>query len=80
MKRNALRAGRIVAGVLLVILGISGIVLPVLQGILFIVLGIGLLSVDIPAVRRWRERLVAWFHHRRERRRARNATPEGDRQ
>ena len=80
MKCNTLRAARIVLGVLLVLLGIIGLVLPVLQGILFIVLGLGLLSVDIPAVRRWRERLVAWFHQRRERRRARNAAPEGDHQ
>ena len=60
MKHHALRTVRIVGGVVLVIVGIIGCVVPILQGILLIVLGLGLLSVDIPAVRRWRERLVAW--------------------
>ncbi len=76
MKRNALRIVRIVAGVLLVIVGIVGLVLPILQGILFIVLGLGLLSVDIPAVRRLRDRLKQWYYERRARRRARASEPQ----
>ena len=68
MKRNTLRAARVVLGVLLVILGVIGLVLPVLQGILFIVLGLGLLSVDVPLVRRQRDRLKRWYRERRARR------------
>ena len=78
MKHHALRIVRVAAGLLLVVVGIAGLFLPVLQGILLIVLGLGLLSVDIPAVRRWRERLVAWHHERRERRRAPVSDTDGD--
>ena len=68
--RTALSIVRIVVGVLLVVLGIVGLFLPLLQGILFIVLGLGLLSVDVPVVRRWRDRLKHWHRERRARRRA----------
>ena len=65
MKHTALRIVRIIAGVVLIVVGIVGLFLPVLQGILFIVLGLGLLSVDIPAVRRLRDRLKHWHRERR---------------
>ena len=70
MKRNVLRVARIVVGLLLVLLGIVGLVLPVLQGVLFIVLGLGLLSVDIPPVRRLRDRLARYVREKRARWRA----------
>ncbi len=44
--RKALRILRIIAGVALIILGIFGLFLPILQGILFIVLGGILLGRD----------------------------------
>jgi len=68
VRESILRIARIVAGVLLVVLGIIGLVLPFLQGILFIVAGLGLLSVDIPAVRRWRVRLLRRLRQWRARR------------
>jgi len=64
MKRWLFKAARIAAGVALVLLGIVGLFLPLLQGILFIVLGLGLLSVDVPAVRRLRERLVRYLREK----------------
>ena len=54
------RAGRIALGVLLVILGLFGF-LPVL-GFWMIPLGLGVLSYDIPAVRRLRRRLTVWSY------------------
>ncbi len=54
------RAGRILVGILLVILGFFGF-LPVL-GFWMIPLGLGILSYDIPQIRRLRRRLSVWFH------------------
>jgi hypothetical protein len=71
MSRSLFRIARIVAGVLLVILGIIGLFLPLLQGILLIVAGLGLLSVDIPLVRGWRICLVRWVRRKRAAARAR---------
>ena len=62
---------RITIGVLLVICGILGF-LPVL-GFWMIPLGLLVLSVDIPVVRRWRRQLVVWWHRRKEEKAARKA-------
>jgi uncharacterized protein len=51
---------RVLAGTMLIILGLAGLVLPVLQGWLFLALGFLLLSVDIPAVKRG----VCWLENR----------------
>jgi len=48
---------RIIAGVALLLLGVVGLFLPVLQGILFLALGLLLLSIDIPWFRRFAEAL-----------------------
>ncbi|WCL53096.1 PGPGW domain-containing protein [Gimibacter soli] len=62
--------GRLIVGVLLVIGGILGF-LPVL-GFWMIPLGLVILSVDYPAVRRFRRRmevrLLRWWHKHRPRR------------
>ena len=76
MRCAALRIVRIVAGVALVILGIVGLVLPLLQGILFIVLGLGLLSVDIQPVRRLRGHVARWIRGKRKDRRATTRRPD----
>ena len=52
------RVGRIIVGVLLIILGFFGF-LPVL-GFWMIPLGLAILSYDIPAVRRLRRVFVVW--------------------
>ncbi|MCD6288384.1 MAG: hypothetical protein J7M12_04640 [Candidatus Hydrogenedentes bacterium] len=41
-----MHVARLVVGVLLVLLGIIGLFLPVLQGVLFICMGLALLGVD----------------------------------
>ena len=66
------RAGRIVVGSLLLVGGVLGF-LPVL-GFWMVPLGLAVLARDIPAVRRWHRRLVAWWL-RRKRRRARARAP-----
>jgi len=65
MRSQLLRIGRLVAGTLLVLLGIAGLVLPVLQGLLLIAAGLGVLSVDVPILKRWRVRLLRRLRDRR---------------
>ena len=52
MKRTAKRVARIAVGVLLLVLGVIGLFLPILQGLLFLALGAVLLSADVPLFRR----------------------------
>ena len=51
------RAFRICVGGVLVVLGVAGLVLPILQGLLFLALGGVLLSRDVPLFGRG----VGWF-------------------
>ena len=51
-------------GILLIAGGLLGF-LPVL-GFWMIPLGFLVLSVDLPAVRRWRRQLTVWWHRRKE--------------
>ncbi len=53
---------RITIGVLLMIGGLFSI-LPIF-GLWMIPLGMLILSIDIPRVRRWRRRFAVWFHRR----------------
>lgn len=57
MKQRIWRAGKITVGVLLVVLGIVGLFLPVLQGVLFLVMGLSLLSTESPRAKAWLHRL-----------------------
>ncbi|MFO7477563.1 MAG: hypothetical protein R6X03_04315 [Methyloceanibacter sp.] len=54
---------RIGLGILLVAFGLLGF-LPVL-GFWMIPLGLLVLSVDLPVVRRWRRQLTVWWHRKR---------------
>ncbi|HUT32805.1 MAG TPA: PGPGW domain-containing protein [Planctomycetota bacterium] len=61
MVKLTVRVLRIIGGVLLVIVGIMGCFLPIIQGLLLIALGLWVLSHDIPAARRlkdWAEKRV----------------------
>ena len=58
MKRRVKHLLRNIAGLLLVGLGILGLFLPILQGVLFLVLGLGL--IDHPV----KHRLHRWLSHR----------------
>ncbi|MEY4672638.1 MAG: hypothetical protein RL148_422 [Planctomycetota bacterium] len=81
------RAIRNVSGVLLVLLGVVGLFVPVMQGVLFLVLGLAL--IDLPVKHRAHEALKARFrayrwvamrHHaiKRRLRRERGATAVAD--
>ena len=64
---------RIGLGILLIALGLLGF-LPVL-GFWMIPLGLLVLSIDIPIVRRWRRQLAVWWHRDREAGKAEARTP-----
>ena len=66
MRKLALRIGRITLGVLLVIVGFIGLFLPIIQGLLCIFLGLTLLSVDIPAAKRLRDRVLVYMRKQEE--------------
>lgn len=57
------RIARLVIGALFILGGIAGF-LPVL-GFWMVPVGLLVLSVDLPVVRRWRRRLVLWWEKRR---------------
>ena len=59
--RRVLRMLRIVFGWAFLVLGIAGLFLPVLQGLIFIALGIALLARHIPLFSRLRNRFYARF-------------------
>ena len=50
--KGLLKTGRILIGIVLIILGFLGLFLPILQGILFLTAGFILLSVDFPPFRK----------------------------
>ena len=60
----ASRLARVLIGCLLIVGGLLGF-LPIL-GFWMIPLGLLVLSVDLPMVRRWRRRLTVWWHRRKE--------------
>lgn len=54
------RVAKIVGGILFLVLGGIGILLPALQGWLFLLIGLSLLSSESPMAKRWLARLRAW--------------------
>ena len=66
MKQRIWRASKIAVGVLLLILGVIGLFLPFLQGVLFLVMGLTLLSTESRRAKEWLHYIqdrVGW--HRR---------------
>jgi uncharacterized membrane protein YbaN (DUF454 family) len=55
------RWGLLIGGWLMILLGIAGLVLPFLQGILFILIGLWLLSLELPWAHRLAEKLRRRF-------------------
>ena len=53
MKQRIWRAGKITVGVLLMGLGVIGLFLPFLQGVLFLVMGLTLLSTESRRAKEW---------------------------
>ena len=64
-KRLAWRVIRLTAGWLLIVVGIIGLVVPVLQGILFILSGLAVLSTESRWARTLLDRFSAWRKARR---------------
>lgn len=54
------RMGRIVSGFFLLVLGVIGLFLPVLQGIAMIVAGLLILAPEFP----WAQRLLNWLRQK----------------
>ncbi|MFQ5535171.1 MAG: hypothetical protein ACE5EM_10180 [Sphingomonadales bacterium] len=65
-KRTIRHLAIIGLGWLFVVLGVLGLVLPVLQGILFLMIGVTLLSAVSPRVRLFRQRTGQRFPHLRK--------------
>ena len=80
---SARRPTRIVVGVMLLLIGIAGLFLPILQGVAIIVAALAILRQDIPLAERVWQRWVMplhqylqqWLHAYRERR-ARRQQPK----
>lgn len=58
------RLVRVVCGYTLLVLGIIGLFLPVLQGTLMIIAGAALLGWDLSFLKRARDRLLSWWHNK----------------
>ncbi len=67
MKQFTLKILRIVSGVICILIGVIGGFIPILQGWVFILLGLGLLSKDIPYIRTKRDQLKLWLEERKKR-------------
>jgi uncharacterized protein len=55
--RSLRRLAAVIAGWFFVALGVAGLFLPILQGVLFLLVGVSLLSIGSPRVRLWRQRV-----------------------
>ncbi len=77
-KRLFWRVVRLTVGWALLVLGVIGLFLPLLQGILFIFSGLAVLSTESPWARRLLDRLKEWRRSRREARGGGGARNDGD--
>jgi uncharacterized membrane protein YbaN (DUF454 family) len=58
------RPVRIVVGFILLLIGIAGLFLPIIQGVAMIVVAMAILRKDIPLAERLWQRWVSLLHHR----------------
>ncbi len=61
MEKQVKRALVVTVGIIFIILGFFGLVLPVLQGILFLAIGLILLSLCSPTLRSWVDKHAARY-------------------
>jgi predicted tellurium resistance membrane protein TerC len=66
MKNTLKKIGRITGGILLILLGIIGGFIPILQGWMFILAGLYLLKDDIPIVRKYYDQIVQWIEEKKQ--------------
>ena len=71
------RPWRIAIGIALMGLGVVGLILPILQGMLILLAGAVLLSKDVPAFARARQRVAVLIRRWRHARDRRDETPRG---
>lgn len=57
MKAKAARTVKIVVGALFLVLGVAGLFLPILQGFLFLAVGLAILAPESPMAQRQLDRL-----------------------
>jgi uncharacterized membrane protein YbaN (DUF454 family) len=76
--RPLFRMVKIAVGSLLVLVGIAGLFLPLLQGILMIAAGLAILGSESRRVRRLNERLRGWYRGLRAKRAAGAKRTPGD--
>lgn len=73
-RRNpVLRMARLMVGWILLVLGIIGLFLPLLQGVALILTGLALLAPDVPFARRWLDWLKNRLRRLRRDRKGNNA-------
>ncbi|MGE5515392.1 MAG: PGPGW domain-containing protein [Bacteroidota bacterium] len=60
MSPRAVRAGKIALGWVFLVLGVLGLFLPILQGVLFLAIGLAILATE----QVWAHRLLTWLHRR----------------
>lgn len=60
MKAHAIRMAKLIVGWFFLILGVIGLFLPILQGILFIAIGLAILAPE----QEWARRLLLWLRRR----------------
>lgn len=60
MSPHALRLGKIIVGWVFLVLGVLGLFLPILQGVLFLAIGLAILATE----QVWAHRLLTWLHRR----------------
>lgn len=60
MRRPAVRMAKIVAGWAFLVLGVLGLFLPILQGVLFLAIGLAILATE----QVWAHRLLLWLRRR----------------
>lgn len=60
MSPRATRLGKIVLGWVFLVLGVLGLFLPVLQGVLFLAIGLAILATE----QIWAHRLLTWLRRR----------------
>lgn len=63
MRREIKRISLFIGAIIFIILGILGLALPFLQGFLFLVIGLILLSIASPAFRSWIEIRTKKYPH-----------------
>ncbi|OGI68447.1 hypothetical protein A2738_01010 [Candidatus Nomurabacteria bacterium RIFCSPHIGHO2_01_FULL_42_15] len=63
MQKNIKKAAILTAGIVFLTLGLLGLVLPFLQGILFLAIGLILVSFSSPKIRLWINKHTAKYPH-----------------